>query len=51
VLAHITVSVFESLPELVLKMWGFNIPVPLTGDVEYGKTYGDLKVLPREKYM
>ena len=50
-IAHLAVSVFEALPRLIEKTWGFKVPIPLTGDVEFGKNYGSLMKLPRSKYM
>ena len=44
-LAKLCVNVFESLPEKIEEMWGFEFNLPLTGDCEYGPNYGELKKL------
>lgn len=35
-------KIFQSLPELCKQYWGWDICVPLDGDVEIGPNYGDL---------
>lgn len=42
-IARLCISVFEALPKYIEKLWGFKFNVPLTGDIEYGKNYGELK--------
>lgn len=42
-IAKLCISVFESLPKYIEQLWGFKFNVPLTGDIEYGKSYGALK--------
>lgn len=44
--ARICMDVFNSLPKLIEAMWGFEFNVPLTGECEFGNTYGQLKELP-----
>ena len=40
--AHLGISVFEDLPKLVKDTWGLNLNVPMTGECEIGKNYGDM---------
>ena len=42
-LSELCVDVFEDLPNLIKKTWGFDFIVPLTGEVEVGLNYGELK--------
>jgi len=40
-LAKMCIEVFEELPKYIEELWGIKVNVPLTGDAEYGPTWGD----------
>jgi DNA polymerase I-like protein with 3'-5' exonuclease and polymerase domains len=42
VIARLCINVFCNLPKHIERVWGIKFNVPLDGDVEVGKNYGDL---------
>lgn len=42
-LSHIAVEVFEDLPKYLEEYFGWSITVPLTGDCEFGESYGAVR--------
>ncbi len=45
-IANICIDVFQHLPEYIMELWPeINFDLPMTGDADYGKSWGDLKKL------
>lgn len=44
-LARMCIDIFEHMPEYIERTFGFKFNVPLTGDAEYGKCWGDMQEL------
>jgi len=44
-LADICMKVFKNLPFYIKYYWGIDWNVPLTGEIEAGKTYGNMKLI------
>jgi DNA polymerase I-like protein with 3'-5' exonuclease and polymerase domains len=44
-LAEMCIEVFDDLPNLIEQTFGFDFNVPLTGDAEYGNSWGELNEL------
>ena len=44
-LGRIAMSTFKSVPDLMWKYFGWKITVPITGEVEYGPSWGEMKLL------
>jgi DNA polymerase I-like protein with 3'-5' exonuclease and polymerase domains len=42
-LADLCMTVFNNLPKYIKQYWGFDWQVPLTGEVEIGRNYGEQK--------
>lgn len=40
-LSNMCVGVFEELPGIIRAFWGYDFNIPLTGEVEYGPSYGE----------
>jgi DNA polymerase-1 len=41
-LAYMCVTMFERLPETISRMWNVDFNLPMTGEVEWGPSYGDI---------
>jgi DNA polymerase-1 len=39
--AHLGITVFEDLPQIINDLWGVNFNLPMTGEATWGKNYGD----------
>ena len=44
-LAELSVESFERLPKLIKKIWDYDFNLPLTGEIEWGYNYGEMKKL------
>jgi len=45
VVGRICLEIFRNLPQYIESIWGFNFNLPLDGEIEYGKRYGEMTKL------
>ena len=43
ILYKICMDVFNNLPKYISQYWGYKWEVPITGEIEIGKNYGNMK--------
>jgi hypothetical protein len=40
--AHLGITVFEDLPKIISDLWNVDFNLPMTGEAEWGPSYGDM---------